>query len=218
MVRNGGAGNKLKSTIFLENSRCDINFHQLETPKIQECFFDFVVLDHLMCCKNSWDFGSFWSEEICGWDPAKSVPGRLEFSPLTKHSWHQMVVSFRFLDVFTYQQVDKHQIQLYKTCASNRFFFFCSRWGWICDKTHLLKRRLEQHLIDVESWDSLLFWITWCVDLIAGLGQNKTVPEGLWQIHNSCICAVLILRDVPSMFVSDDYLSQGGNLCTHWDI
>ena len=129
MVRNGGAGNKLKSTIFLENSRCDINFHQLETPKIQECFFDFVVLDHLMCCKNSWDFGSFWSEEICGWDPAKSVPGRLEFSPLTKHSWHQMVVSFRFLDVFTYQQVDKHQIQLYKTCASNRFFFFVQGEG-----------------------------------------------------------------------------------------
>ena len=59
MVRNGWVGNSLRSTIFLENSRCDVNFHQLETPKIQECFFDFVVLDHLMCCKNSWNFGSF---------------------------------------------------------------------------------------------------------------------------------------------------------------
>ena len=36
MVRSGWVGNKLRSTIFLENSRCDVNFHQLETPKIQQ--------------------------------------------------------------------------------------------------------------------------------------------------------------------------------------
>ena len=58
MVRNGGVGNSLRSTIFLENSRCDVNFHQLETPKIQECFFSILLFwTTWSCCKNSWDFG-----------------------------------------------------------------------------------------------------------------------------------------------------------------
>ena len=74
-----------------------VNFHQLEPPKLQESsclkkwytmfsrFFDFVVLDHLMLCKSPWDFETFGSVKISGWDPAKSVPCCLEFCPLTKH-------------------------------------------------------------------------------------------------------------------------------------
>ena len=56
------------------------------------------------------------------------------------------------------------------------------------------------------------------------IGSEKSIPKSL--VTNSqfvYLCAVLILRDVPSMVLacdlcSHDYLSQGGNLCANWDI
>ena len=50
-----------------------------------------------------------------------------------------------------------------------------------------------------KSWDlTLLFWITWCFDLIVGLGQNigKKIVTNSQFVY---LCAVLIPWDVPSM-------------------
>ena len=150
---------------------------------------------------------------MAGLDPAKSAQ---RFCCATKH-W------FRFLDVFTYQKWDVSITSNLKTWAPSFFWLFKVRMSLCQDLVkHLVKRRrvFFSTWEMSKSWDStLLFWITWCVDLIVGLGQKKSIPKSL--VTNSqfvYLCAVLILRDVPSMFVSDDYLSQGGNLCTHWDI
>ena len=122
-----------------------------------------------------------------------------------------------------------------KTCASNRFFFdWClliltfffrlfkvrvSLW-----QDAPAEARLEQHLRDVEELkfdfvllDHLMCWFD------VGLGQKNRYQKIVTNSQFLYLCAVLILRDVPSMVLacdlcSHDYLSQGGNLCTNWDI